>query len=78
MSADRGVWGHYCHGREAERGGAAEASVVLKDLKLDLYADMQNTERLKMAASVLLLPNTDKIHVFPSCLYVPGCEVHSY
>lgn len=50
----------------------AETSVMLKgnltDLKRYLSADVQNTERLKMSASALLFPNTDKIHVFPSCL----------
>lgn len=40
----------------------------LTDLKLYLSADVQNTERLKMSDSALLFPNTDKIHVFPSCL----------
>lgn len=66
----------------SKRTRAAEASVMLKgnltELKLHLYADVQNTEHLKTTASALLLPNTDKIRVFPSCLYVPGCEVHSY
>lgn len=54
-----------CSRRETETSVMLKGN--LKDFKLYLDADMQNTERSKTTASVLLLPNTDKTNTDKHC-----------